>query len=56
MTKYLKSLVALCSIGIVFGKDVFHLVGFDESGTVVIRRWFFQPSDWAEGDTLLNFI
>lgn len=38
MTKYRKSYMNLSSIGIDIGKDVFHLVGFDESGTVVIRR------------------
>ena len=38
MTTYRKSHMTLSSIGIDIGKDVFHLVGFDESGTVVIRR------------------
>ena len=28
---------ALSSIGIDIGKDVFHLVGFDPSGAVVLR-------------------
>ena len=38
MTTYRKSHMTLSSIGIDIGKDVFHLVGFDESGTLVIRR------------------
>ena len=31
-------ITALTSIGIDIGKDVFHIVGFDPSGTVVLRR------------------
>ena len=30
----------LMSIGIDIGKDVFHLVGFDHNGKVVLRRKF----------------
>ena len=33
-----QSIPALSSIGIDIGKDVFHLVGFDPSGAVVLRR------------------
>jgi transposase len=32
------SITALSSIGIDIGKDVFHVVGFDPSGTIVLRR------------------
>ena len=32
------SITALSSIGIDIGKDVFHLVGFDPSGAIVLRR------------------
>ena len=37
-TKSHRSLPALSSIGIDIGKDVFHLVGFDRSGEIVLRR------------------
>ena len=33
-----QSIPILSSIGIDIGKEVFHLVGFDPSGTVVLRR------------------
>ena len=33
-----QSIPALSSIGIDIGKDVFHVVGFDPSGAVVLRR------------------
>ena len=32
------TLSILTSIGIDIGKDVFHLVGFDDAGTIVLRR------------------
>jgi hypothetical protein len=32
------SITALSSIGIDIGKDVFHVVGFDPSGAIVLRR------------------
>jgi len=38
MTTYRKSHMTLSSIGIDIGKDVFHLVGFDENDRIVIRR------------------
>lgn len=31
-------IITLSSIGIDIGKDVFHIVGFDTNGTIVIRR------------------
>lgn len=31
-------IIALSSIGIDIGKDVFHIVGFDPNGNIVIRR------------------
>ena len=33
-----QTIIALTSVGIDIGKDVFHLVGFDPSGTLVLRR------------------
>ena len=38
MTTFCKTSTTLSSIGIDIGKDVFHLVGFDDNGTIVIRR------------------
>jgi len=37
-TKSHRSILVLSSIGLDIGKDVLHLVGFDPSGTVVLRR------------------
>jgi hypothetical protein len=37
-TKSHRSIPALSSIGIDIGKDVFHLVGFETNGEIVLRR------------------
>ena len=38
VTKQNAALAGLTTIGIDIGKDVFHLVGFDGNGTIVLRR------------------
>lgn len=37
-TKSHRSILALSSIGIDIDEDVFHLVGFDSNGEIVLRR------------------
>jgi transposase len=36
--KHNDDLAGLATVGVDIGKDVFHLVGFDASGAVVLRR------------------
>ena len=38
----------LSSIGVDIGKDVFHIVGFDPNGKIVVRRKFKRLSLDAE--------
>ena len=49
-------ILALASIGIDIGKDVFHLVGFDADGKIVLRRKIKRLALIATFEKLLHCI